>query len=1274
MADQEVSLELKVTKSGLDNIEALIKELGGAGVETEKFQAQATELGSALDKLTEQQRLVDAFVKLKQETGAAEKAMQAAKAEAADLAKELKATEKPTKAQEVAFEKARKAAKGAEEAYTEQRASLQQLRGKLTDVGVSTTDLATTQVKLNNSQKGLTSEGAALVKSLTATKTAQDTLADSAKQTGYSVEQAMAKVGIRRHAEIEAEINEVRKAYKALADSGELTERELAQANLKTQESIRSLKAETNGWMQSLGKMKLELAAAGAAVYGIGRFFSSAAKESATFGAKMAEVSTLLDDTSGVDGMKDAVRQLSLEYGGDVNANAQALYDIISAGASDSATATEQLRVANQLAMGGMTDVNIAADGLTSALNAYGAAAGGAANVSDAFFTAVKAGKTTVGELSDSIGTVAPMAKTAGVSLDELLASVAALTAGGVSTRESMTQMKAALTSIIKPSKEALDLATELGIEFNVAALQTKGWAGFLDEVKTATGGNVESMGKLFGSVEGLNAVLTLTGEGSQKFAETMEEMGKKTGATAEAVEKMMDTPAVRGARFNAAMVDIRNSIGDAVTAFSPLLEGLTELINKFNTLDGDTKMVAAGLGAVAVALPPIIIAMKSLAQAYEILKVATVSSTAATAASAAATTGATVATRALSVAMRSLPLVGIAAALTAVVPMLFDWATASREAADATALADKATADLQERLAQISDETGVTVTSMEQFNQAVSDGRLVADEASGKWLSAAQVQAQLARETRNAADEQARLAAELSNRAPVSEQAIAIVALGQATRDWSDAITAVDASAKDADKQIATLLATADMGDSIQMAGLLRALDEIKTQTPELAELVEKELIGAIQKLDAQSLATLSASLKKAFDTGAISAEQFAKQSETVIGAAAKRMGIDIEESLGKTTQATRDALADLETLKQGLAAAGYSAKEQGIVIADALGKAFSSAKTKEDLDAIKSELLALGQQGILTGTQLTEMGAQYETAMQRMGVSTTISAEESLAAMQRITQEIRALNGVTDSTTGSTEALGESTEAAGEAIDEAGESARSCAINFDMGAHAAHRLGRGMDDAARYSKVYADANLRALKSMEHQVNTTESYLMVLKQADREARNTADAMMNLDRQMRRLDESQSDAARGTADLELRLLEINGTEEEIAAARLQRDKNEIQLQIEKNKIDAQRAALAGNTDQAEALKKESAELQKQIKLLDQIATAEARQNAEREKERAEQDNSRDTTRTVPSTETVKVVEVNISGRTVKVVEGYEDDLIDILEKQQATAS
>ena len=55
------------------------------------------------------------------------------------------------------------------------------------------------------------------------------------------------------------------------------------------------------------------------------------------------------------------------------------------------------IRRGDKLATGGVTDVETAADGLTTVLNAYGAEAGSATDVSDALFVALKAGKATVG-------------------------------------------------------------------------------------------------------------------------------------------------------------------------------------------------------------------------------------------------------------------------------------------------------------------------------------------------------------------------------------------------------------------------------------------------------------------------------------------------------------------------------------------------------------------------------------------------------------------------------------------------------------------------------------------------------------------------------------------------------------------------------------------------------------------------------------------------------------------------------------------------------------
>ena len=124
----------------------------------------------------------------------------------------------------------------------------------------------------------------------------------------------------------------------------------------------------------------------------------------------VAEVSTLVDTTTfDMKGLTNAALDQAAAFG-NVQGQVKAYYQIISAGASDLETATGILEAANKLAVGGVTDIATAADGLTSVLNAYGNKVAGATAVSDALFTAMKAGKTTIGELSSSLGQVAPLA------------------------------------------------------------------------------------------------------------------------------------------------------------------------------------------------------------------------------------------------------------------------------------------------------------------------------------------------------------------------------------------------------------------------------------------------------------------------------------------------------------------------------------------------------------------------------------------------------------------------------------------------------------------------------------------------------------------------------------------------------------------------------------------------------------------------------------------------------------------------------------------------
>lgn len=325
------------------------------------------------------------------------------------------------------------------------------------------------------------------------------------------------------------------------------------------------------------------------------RALSGLASQANEFSAAMSEVNTLLSGNTEMPRLTQEAKNLAAQFGGSPTQQAQAFYQAISAGAGNAEQATSLLTAANKLAIGGVTDVTTAVDGLTSITNAYGVSTSEASRVSDAFFVAMRAGKTTVGELSGSIGRVAATAATAGLSFEETLGSISALTTQGIGTAEAVTGLKAALTNILKPSKQASDAAEELGIDFNLAGLQSKGLAGFLDELVTATGGSEEKLLDLFGSTEALNTVFALTGGAAETFGNIMVDMANSAGQTDKAFAKVSDTMSqkleVLQGKFAVTAVELGNFV---VAASEPFVDALNanydDFVNYFKNLFAATK------------------------------------------------------------------------------------------------------------------------------------------------------------------------------------------------------------------------------------------------------------------------------------------------------------------------------------------------------------------------------------------------------------------------------------------------------------------------------------------------------------------------------------------------------------------------------------------------------------------------------------------------------------------------------------------------------------
>ena len=311
--------------------------------------------------------------------------------------------------------------------------------------------------------------------------------------------------------------------------------------------------------------------AGGVVAAGLGVAVHSATK----FNTSMAEVSTLVDtSTTDMDALAGNVRSLSKEFGQMPVDTAKALYTTISAGFGDAQDATVMLEGAMKLARGGITDTETAIDGLTSIMNSYGMNAGSVTTVSDQMFVAMKAGKTTIGELSSSMGKVTPLAASAGVSLDQLLAATSALTLGGLKTKEATTSLRQILAAVVKPTAEASKTAKELGIDFSGAAVKSMGLANWLAHVKEKTGGSQETMATLFGSVEALSGVLALTGNQAGSFANILGQMQTSAGATEEAFGKMDATAGAAFGRAKANAAVLLETVGNALL---PVISGLAD-------------------------------------------------------------------------------------------------------------------------------------------------------------------------------------------------------------------------------------------------------------------------------------------------------------------------------------------------------------------------------------------------------------------------------------------------------------------------------------------------------------------------------------------------------------------------------------------------------------------------------------------------------------------------------------------------------------------------
>lgn len=497
------------------------------------------------------------------------------------------------------------------------------IKGITVKIGADTTDLSkamssanrsisTTQKQLNEVQKALkldpsnaellTQKYRLLTEKADETRKKLQTLKDA--QVQVEEQYRNGKIDQGKYEAFRRELITTENQLKSL-------EKEAAKSNAAINSFGEKMK-DTGGKLTAAGKTIMPLSAA---VAGIG---TAAAVSAVSFEDAMAKVSTIADTTEiPLDELRSQILSLSSQTGISANEIADNVYNAISAG-QKTGDAVNFVTNSTKLAKAGFSDAGAALDVLTTILNAYGMEASEVTNVSDMLIQTQNLGKTTVAELSSSMGKVIPTANACNVQLDQLCAGYAKMTANGVATAESTTYMNSMLNELGKSGTKVSDILKEkTGKSFAELMENGMSLADVLSILKESADEQNLSFGDLWSSAEAGKAGLILLGDSAEDFNSTLAQMRESTGATETAFEKLQ----TNSSKINKAVNAVKNTFivlgGVILDTFSPAIEavtgGIQKLCNWISSLPMGIQTVIVLIGTLIAAAGPLLVILGTL-------------------------------------------------------------------------------------------------------------------------------------------------------------------------------------------------------------------------------------------------------------------------------------------------------------------------------------------------------------------------------------------------------------------------------------------------------------------------------------------------------------------------------------------------------------------------------------------------------------------------------------------------------------------------------------
>ncbi|EMQ0357551.1 TPA: phage tail tape measure protein [Escherichia coli] len=538
------NVKLQVLLRAVDQASRPFKSIRTA---SKSLSGDIRETQKSLRELNGQASRIEGFRKTSAQLAVTGHALEKARQEAEALATQFKNTERPTRAQAKVLESAKRAAEDLQAKYNRLTDSVKRQQRELAVVGINTRNLAHDEQGLKNR--------------------ISETTAQLNRQRD-----ALARVSAQQ-----AKLNAVKQRYQA--------GKELA------------------GNMASVGAAGVGIAAAGTMA---GVKLLMPGYEFAQKNSELQAVLGVAKDSAEMAALRKQARQLGDNTAASADDAAAAQIIVAKSGADKNGILAQTPAILN-MSLANKKTMEENATLLIGTKSAFGLADDKASHIADVISMTMNKSQATFEGLSDSLTYVGPVAKDAGVSLEETAAMLGALHDANISGSMAGTGSRAVLSRLQAPTGKAYDAIKELGVKTTDSKGNTRPVFSILKEIqrsfeknKLGTGQRAEYMKTIFGEEASSSASVLMTAAASGKLDNLTRLIKESDGKTEELVKVMQDNLGGDFKSFQSAYQAVGTDLFDQQEgALRNLTQTATKYVLKLDGWIQKNKSLASTIGLI---------------------------------------------------------------------------------------------------------------------------------------------------------------------------------------------------------------------------------------------------------------------------------------------------------------------------------------------------------------------------------------------------------------------------------------------------------------------------------------------------------------------------------------------------------------------------------------------------------------------------------------------------------------------------------------------------